>query len=109
MIFNLGKNKIFHMASMARSGETLMLRILAESDKVVVVHNLEEKDDAEKEKAFNFLKTYSSKKIARYHRYIKPYNLNKNQILLLKQGVWEHKIHLMDLFCQEIQYLYMQA
>ncbi|MFI0430074.1 sulfotransferase domain-containing protein [Mariniflexile sp. HMF6888] len=83
-------NKVYHMASMARSGETLMLKILAVHPNIEIVHNLEKNDNVNKERAFQFLKTYKKETISRTHPVIRPYNLDKNKILLLKQGVWKH-------------------
>ena len=79
------------MASMARSGETLMLKILAIHPDIKTVHNLEKEDVIYKEKAFQFLKTYKKTSISRNHKNFKPYSLNRKQILLLKQGVWKHE------------------
>jgi hypothetical protein len=79
------------MASMARSGETLLLKILACHDKVKVVHNLDAKDDLKKEKTFETLKNYQKDKVFRLNALFNHYELKKGDVLLLKQGVWEHK------------------
>jgi len=84
------RSEIYHMASMARSGETLLLKILNSHSQINVVHNLEEKDSSEEEKAFNYLKGYSLKHISRTNKFIKYLNLEKGQVILLKQGVWQH-------------------
>lgn len=76
---------------MARSGETLMLKMLATHDNVKVVHNLDKNDDEAKERAFQFFKSYSKNKISRKHPLLKTYSLKKNDVLLLKQGVWKHR------------------
>lgn len=91
MIELIKKNKIYHMASMARSGETLMLKILAVHPDIKVIHNLDKEDDDNSLRAFQFLKDYKPTSIARNHKLIKPYKLKKNQIILIKQGVWKHK------------------
>lgn len=83
-------NRIYHIASMARSGETLILKILAIHPDIKVVHNLDKNDDIVQSLAFEFLKSYRKEIISRSHPVIKPYNLNKHQVLLLKQGVWKH-------------------
>ncbi len=83
-------NKIYHMASMARSGETLMLKILAVHPDIKVIHNLDKEDDHNSLKAFEFLKNYKPKRISRKHKLIKPYQVNKSDVLLIKQGVWKH-------------------
>lgn len=79
------------MASMARSGETLMLKILASHSKIKVVHNLEEIDNPKKDATFIFLKSYSKKEVIRYKSNFSHYGLRSGDLLLLKQGVWEHK------------------
>lgn len=90
MIQLFKKNKIFHMASMARSGETLLLKILAVHPDVKVVHNLDKEDGQNKEQAFQFLKNYKPTSISRKHKLMMPYKLKKNDVLLVKQGVWKH-------------------
>jgi hypothetical protein len=79
------------MASMARSGETLLLKLMNAHDRVVIVHNLSEQDTVYKNKAFEFFKTFYINKISKKHKIVKPYKLKGNQVLLLKQGVWKHK------------------
>ena len=79
------------MASMARSGETLLLKIMSVHPNVIVVHNLEEADVPFKLKAFQFFKSYPKKVISRSAKIVKPYGLKKKQVLLLKQGVWKHQ------------------
>lgn len=85
------KNKIYHMASMARSGETLMLKIFAVHPQIKVIHNLEKNDNKNSLKAFEYLKTYKHQSISRNHKIIKPYELKKGDKLLIKQGVWRHR------------------
>ena len=91
MIRLLKKNKIYHMASMARSGETLLLKLMNAHPKIVIVHNLSKEDSEFKNKAFEFFKSFYSYTISRGHEIVKPYNLKRGQLLLLKQGVWKHK------------------
>lgn len=79
------------MASMARSGETLMLRILAVHPDIKVIHNLNKEDEDNSFKAFQFLKRFKPTSISNKHKLIKPYKLEKNQVILIKQGVWKHK------------------
>ncbi|WP_157503226.1 sulfotransferase domain-containing protein [Mangrovimonas xylaniphaga] len=91
MIELIKKNKIYHMASMARSGETLMLKILAVHPDVRVIHNLDKEDDLHSVKAFEFIKNFEPKQISRRHKLMQPYHLKRNQIILIKQGVWKHQ------------------
>lgn len=82
---------IFHIASMARSGETVLLRSLASHSKIKVVHNLGERDAEHSEQLFEHLKHYSKTKINCRHPYVRPYEATRKDVLVLKQGVWEHK------------------
>lgn len=84
------KTSIFHMASMARSGETLLLKTLAVHPNIEIIHNLNKKDDVNKERAFQFLKTYKKNKISISHPIVKPYHLNSSKVLIIKQSVWKH-------------------
>lgn len=90
MISLYKKNKIFHMASMARSGETLVLKIFAIHPEIQIIHNLDKFDNKDSIKAFEFLKTYQNKTIAGNHRILKPFSIKRNQKILIKQGVWKH-------------------
>jgi len=83
-------NQIYHMASMARSGETLLLKMLGAHSQVKIVHNLQVEDDNNENRAFEFLKTYAKTRIRRNHKLFRHYNLKSNDILLIKQGVWQH-------------------
>jgi len=82
---------VFHIASMARSGETVLLRSLASHSRIKVVHNLGAHDEAHSEQLFEYLKHYQNTKISRKHPYVKPYDVEKGEVLVLKQGVWEHR------------------
>ena len=85
------KIKIFHIASMARSGETVLLRTLNAHSKIQVVHNLKKDDDDASEKLFDFLKGYEQEKIKRSHPLLRGIIGKNTKVLLLKQGVWSHK------------------
>ena len=91
MFQSFKKNPIFHLASMARSGETVILRSLAAHSKIKIVHNLNSTDAQDTKKLFEFLKTNPPNSIKQNNAYTKSYNLKKDDVLLLKQGVWEHK------------------
>lgn len=82
---------IFHMASMARSGETLLLRTLQAHPKIHVVHNLRKTDDNFEEKLFKYLMNHQGATIWRGNRYLRGVKIQSNQVLLLKQSVWEHR------------------
>jgi hypothetical protein len=91
MINPFAKVKIFHIASMARSGETVFLRSLAAHTRICVVHNLEAKDAEHSAQLFEFLKHYPERKIKCRHPYVRPYKVLPSDVLVLKQGVWEHR------------------
>ncbi len=82
--------RIFHMAGMARSGETILLRSLSQHPKIKIVHNLFEKDRPHETALFRFLKAHEGTSIATDHRLVAPYGLEDDQSFVLKQGVWEH-------------------
>lgn len=85
------KIPIFHIASMARSGETVLLRSLAAHSRIQIVHNLEKQETENSIRLFNYLKNSQDDKIGAKNKYAKHCCLKKGEILLLKQGVWEHK------------------
>ena len=82
---------IFHIASMARSGETLLLHLLNQHSDTIISHNLNEKDSVVEKKLFNFLMSYEKTNININHKLIQPYCPKTNSVLIVKQGVWEHK------------------
>lgn len=82
--------KIIHMASMARSGETLVQRCLSRSPSIVNVHNLNGTDTPKDTNLFNFLKKHEELSISKSN----PLVIHKDSsadFLLLKQGVWNHR------------------
>lgn len=79
------------MASMARCGETLALKIMAAHKSIVVIHNLESTDSKKDLRAFRFFRDYEKTDIRATHRAVSRYHLKAGQVLLLKQGVWEHQ------------------
>jgi hypothetical protein len=79
------------MASMARSGETLLLKILNIHNNVKVVHNLFEKERQLDCIAFEKLKKYKGLTVDPTDPVFKHYSLKNNDILLLKQGTWQHQ------------------
>lgn len=81
---------IFHIASMARSGETLLLRTLAAHSKIHVVHNLRKQDTVAEERLFKTLMGYRKKSIWRWSGMLAETHVGKAEVLLLKQSVWEH-------------------
>jgi hypothetical protein len=82
---------IVHVASMARSGETVFLRSLNAHPLIYNLVNLEEKDNNPETDLFRFLQHYRPNKIDVNHPLMEKLNLTPNQTLLVKQGVWEHK------------------
>ncbi len=82
---------IIHVASMARSGETVFLRSLNAHPQIYNLVNLKEKDNEAETQLFRFLQHYEFKQIDRAHPLTENLKLKPNQTLLVKQGVWEHK------------------
>lgn len=82
---------IYHMASMARSGETLVLKYLSRHPKLKIVHNLKAVDEDYEKALFKFLKTWPEKSLDLQHPLLAPYELEPGQALVLKQGVWRHR------------------
>lgn len=89
-----GKRKIpiFYIASMARSGETLLLKCLNQHPRLVISHNLNFRDTKYEQELFKVLLNYKEKGINIHNKYLKrTHKVDKNSILIVKQGVWEHK------------------
>ncbi len=82
---------IFHVASMARSGETVFLRSLAAHPRVHVVHNLDERDGEDAARLFAYLQHYRKTRIWFRHPRVRPCAITPGDVLVLKQGVWEHR------------------
>lgn len=82
---------IIHVASMARSGETVFLRSLNAHPQIYNLVNLKDKDNEDETQLFRFLQHYELKQIDRAHPLMENLKLKPNQTLLVKQGVWEHK------------------
>lgn len=86
------KVRVFHIASMARSGETLLLRSLSAHTKAWVVHNLQYKDPLEDARLFQYLKKYPYKKLSNKYYKLRDAGVGRDvEVLILKQGVWEHR------------------
>jgi hypothetical protein len=85
------KIPIYHMASMARSGETLLQRQLNTHTKIRIAHNLNKGDKFYEQLLYKHLKKRKNQLISSKHLYALPYRFKKDEVILLKQGVWEHK------------------
>lgn len=83
--------KIFHMASMARSGETLLQRHIQAHPQVLVTHNLKEEDAGDELRLFRHLKRSPRLSISASSRLLRSFDTGKKTVLFLKQGVWEHR------------------
>jgi hypothetical protein len=83
--------RIVHMASLARSGETLMLRTFTAHPKVRVVHDLLPTNDRHETKLFQLLRVWPEATLQRWQldRHIAPGFVSPRQeVLLIKQGVF---------------------
>ena len=81
---------IFHLASLARSGETLVQKYLSAHTKIHICHNLYKDDSPEEFALFEHLMTRKSKSIRIRHPRARHLGFNKGDALLVKQGVWNH-------------------
>lgn len=81
---------ILHMASFARSGETVLLRTLAAHPAIKVVHQLMTPDTDEDIRLFHYLLDYEPLTISSSHEKVVHKALQPGQKLLLKNGVWTH-------------------
>ena len=82
---------IFHVASMARSGETVFLRCLAAHPQICNLVNIKADEEDEKLQLFQYLQQYQHPRISYNHPLVERLNLKQQKILLVKQGTWEHK------------------
>jgi len=76
--------RVVHMASLARSGETLMLRTLAAHPAVHVVHDLHPTNSDAETKLFQLLRVWPLATLPRWQASVAP----GVQVLLVKQGVY---------------------
>jgi hypothetical protein len=81
---------IFHIASIARSGETILMRNLSAHPNVKIVHNFRSFDTFTEQKMYKSLKKRARTEISRFNLFALPYKLNRGDVLVLKQGVWKH-------------------
>ncbi|MFY9511712.1 MAG: hypothetical protein WAQ05_12150, partial [Rubrivivax sp.] len=77
--------RIVHMASLARSGETLLLRTLAAHPALQVVHDLHPTNSAEETRLFQLLRVWPQ---ATLPRDAAPQLRPGTEVLLIKQGVF---------------------
>ena len=82
---------IFHVASMARSGETVFLRSLAAHPEICNLVNVEAEEQDEKLQLFKYLQQYPHPRVSLNHSLVERLNLKQQKILLVKQGTWEHQ------------------
>lgn len=80
--------RLVHMASMARSGETMLLNALNKHSQLKIAGQL--KDTAKGKQRLNLLKTWESNHIDLTHPLFADLNLREGDIVIAKQGVWEH-------------------
>ncbi|MEM7530234.1 MAG: hypothetical protein AAF416_21715 [Pseudomonadota bacterium] len=78
------------MASCARSGETLMLRMLAAHPEIHVPFDLQAENGPEERAAQTFLMQCTETELARDHPALGGRVPPEARLLLVKQGVWEH-------------------
>jgi hypothetical protein len=81
--------RVLHMASMARSGETMILRALSVHPIVCVAGQLH--DSQAGERRLRFFRDWQSNTINSDHEILTGLNIPSDGILLVKQGVWKHR------------------
>lgn len=83
---------IYHMASLARSGETLLLRSLEAHSKLVVPFNIADKIGSRSEELlYEFFRTFEPTEVDIAEPALKYLNLKEDSKLIVKQGIWEHQ------------------
>lgn len=81
--------RVVHMASLARSGETLMLRTLGAHSRIHVAGQLI--DSLESEKRLKFFMEWARHTIPSQHEILSGLDVRPGDLILVKQGVWEHR------------------
>lgn len=82
---------MFHLASHARAGETLVLKLMSAHSRVCVPLQVE-KEESEADKAFIAeVRETGIRSVTRLHPYAQSKNLGANSVVLIKQGIWLHK------------------
>jgi len=82
---------IFHIASMARSGETMIQYALNQHPDVLTVFNLNKIDFGYNHELARFIMKHDKKTINENSKLLKPYNHSTAKVILMKQGIWEHR------------------
>jgi len=82
---------VFHLASMARSGETLLLRSLNSHSRIHVAHNLQQSDNEKEEQLFRYLMQCKATSVRSGNPRLEHLDIRRGQVIVLKQSVWEHQ------------------
>jgi hypothetical protein len=80
--------RLVHMASMARSGETMLLNTLNKHSRIKIAGQLE--DTIEGQRRLKLFKTWELSYIDTAHPLFADLGLNESDIVIIKQGIWEH-------------------
>jgi len=86
-----GTLSVFHVASCARSGETVLLRTLAAHSRVFVPVNIDKKEDESRARLAAGLMDRREQAIPRTDPLLEGIDTAGKGVLLLKQGTWEHR------------------
>lgn len=82
---------IYHLASHARAGETLVLKLLSEHSRVFVPLQIQ-KEESKVDQAFiSEVQNTGIRSIELSHSYARQSGLSSEHIILVKQGVWLHR------------------
>ena len=87
----MNRVRIIHLASLARSGETLMLRLLSAHPAIFPIYQLRQEETPEEVALQAYIKQSPDKSIKADDPLVSHLALPDNAVLLMKQGVWEHR------------------
>lgn len=83
--------RVLHMASCARSGETLMLRLLAAHSQVLVAFDLSRKNSPQERAMREFFKHYEGFEVRESQLPEGVQVPAETKVIIVKQGIWEHR------------------
>lgn len=79
------------MASLPRTGETVMLRSLNAHSRIVVPFNTTDPNGSRQEEIlYNFFKGHAPTEVDENNPVFKGLNLTSDSVLVVKQGIWTH-------------------
>ena len=85
------KYSVYHMASMARSGETLLLRTLNTHPSINVPWQIHKRDSQAATELVLRIRNLGQSKISLSAQEEEGLCIKRDQVILIKQGIWEQK------------------